>query len=151
MTHHPHTAHPNYDPRQIWFDGCAECHVRSLGLPMTMMELDAEQFREAWLRAFWWQHDDDTSLHLSETETPLLKQLWAIQVMLERFYGWPVGTFPENPDRGQVGAPASLRAMQAILSGETDGLHGAALRQHMTDLTGGAEALGPPTGPAHDQ
>ena len=78
---------------------------------MSMMELDAQRFQEAWLRAFWWQHDDDDSLVLSRAEMPLLKLLWAIQVALERYYGWPVGTMPENPVGGwapnRLSAPSS--------------------------------------------
>ena len=94
--HDNHAGHPGFDPSQVWKDGCRECAQRASQLPMSMMELDPERFREAWLRAFWWQHDDDTSLKLSEVERPLLRQLWAIQVMLERYFGWPVGMFPDN-------------------------------------------------------
>jgi len=100
MSFASHDHHPSlggYDPHQVWFDGCDVCGERSKGLPMSMMELDAQKFREAWLRAFWWQHDDDTSLKLSQAEIPLLKLLWAMQVALERFYGWPVGSLPANP------------------------------------------------------
>jgi hypothetical protein len=110
VSHASHEIQALYDPRQVWVDGCAECHLRSLSLPMSMMELDHQAFRDAWLRAFWWQHDDDTSLHISEAERPLLKQLWAMQVALERFFGWPVGSYPDN--RGAW--PRLMRASGAL-------------------------------------
>ena len=98
--HDDHEGFPGFDPRQIWKDGCAECRQRARTLPMSMLELDPEHFRAAWQRAYAWEHDDDTSLRLSQTELPLLRQLWAIQIMLERYFGWPIGRFPDFPLQG---------------------------------------------------
>jgi hypothetical protein len=98
--HDDHEGFPGYDPRQIWKDGCAECRQRARTLPMSMLELDPEHFRAAWQRAYAWEHDDDTSLNLSQTELPLLRQLWAIQIMLERYGHWPIGRFPDFPLQG---------------------------------------------------
>jgi hypothetical protein len=102
QSHVHHPSRTGYDPHQIWVDLCPECEERSKNLPMALMELDPVRFREAWLRAFWWQPDGDTSLKLSRAELPLLKQLWAMQVALERFFGWPVGSVPQNPVRNRA-------------------------------------------------
>lgn len=101
MTHANHEINPGFDPRQIWKDGCTECGNRSRLLPMSILELDPERFRQAWARAFAWEHDDDTTLNLSQAEMPLLKQLWALQMVLERFFGWPIGVLPDNPSQHQ--------------------------------------------------
>ena len=117
MSHVHHPSLPGYDPQQIWFDGCQECELRSRDLPMAVLHLDPMRFRQAWLRAFWWQHDDDTSLRLSKAEIPLLRQLWAMQVTLERFFGWPVGSMPQNRGASQM---IQARAAQIVL--EDDGI-----------------------------
>jgi hypothetical protein len=132
MSHVHHASLPGYDPRQVLVDGCGECHLRSLGLPMTMMELDGQHFRDAWLRAFWWQHDDDTSLHLSQAEIPLLKTLWAMQVALERFFNWPVGSLPEAPPASAIGhraAVARAKGRDGAATGVVEAMVHAAERQ----------------------
>jgi hypothetical protein len=117
-SHASHPSLPGYDPFQIWCDGCQECELRSRALPMSMMELDAQRYREAWMRAFWWQHDDDTSLHLSQAEMPLLKTLWAMQVALERFFGWPVGSMPQNPTPGRARVLAVPQVFTPVTTGQ---------------------------------
>ena len=93
MTHDHHEVLPNYDERQIYYDGCQECETRGK-LPLDYVGvLDTDRFKRAWQRAADWNRDEDIG-RVSLAERGLLNALWRIQVALERHCQWALGQLP---------------------------------------------------------
>ena len=98
MSHAYHDSLPGFHPDQVLFDGCPECEHRGSDPLVALANLDAHNFRRAWLRAADWQATTPPSgKHpeaISEAETQLLRTLWAVQVRFEGI--WSLGTLPEG-------------------------------------------------------
>lgn len=92
MGHDYHEGAPNYNPSQLYYDGCAECKYRTEDLYLAIAHV--RDFREAWMRAARFEKGNLTEAEqVSVAEAPLLRLLRAVQVHLER-YGLPLGAFP---------------------------------------------------------
>ncbi len=92
-SHDYHRSLPGFDPRQIFVDGCKVCERRGADLPVGITLLDGDHFRKAWQRAVDWQSSGSVGL-VSEAETPALRMLYAVAVMLERHCALPLGELP---------------------------------------------------------
>lgn len=95
MTHANHPSLPGFDPRQLLVDGCPECEERGSDYVTAICHLDGVRFRAAWERAAAWQSTDSSeALAIAVAEVPMLRALWAVQVMFERLYRVPLGELP---------------------------------------------------------
>lgn len=93
--HTNHTSLPGYDERQLLHDGCPECEKRGSEPETAILHLDALNFRRAWARAAAWHTSRASSYgEIAACEVPMLRSLWAVQVMFERLYGQPLGELP---------------------------------------------------------
>lgn len=88
MAHAYHDQLPGYDPRQILVDGCHECEERSKDLDLAILKLDEQRWIDACNRAKQYALadvlDDTTTGPISDAERPLLRVLWAVEVMHKR-------------------------------------------------------------------
>ncbi len=94
MNHDFHHNAPNYDSRQIWVDGCAECESLGANVPYSIGELSDQGLRLALERAI--QFNDGNTKRLgpvSSAEMRLLIHLEAtVQVIRRlRFMGYDLG------------------------------------------------------------
>ena len=83
MTHAPHEIVWDYDPRQIWYDGCYECARLSGSVPLSVYTLDQYDLCRAMNRAKQLHDKDYESMGvISDVERPLLKYfeslLWVL-------------------------------------------------------------------------
>lgn len=79
MMHDYHEGLPDFDARQIWHDGCAECEHRGATVPRSVGTLDQKHLRRAWFRMRDW---DTGNLDgpLSKCEQPLMSHLEAVRL-----------------------------------------------------------------------
>lgn len=95
MTHANHPSLPGYNEQQLLVDGCPECEERGSDPHVAICHLDKQRFARAWARAAEWQSGKaGVALTISESEAPMLRQLWTVQVMFERLYDQPLGELP---------------------------------------------------------
>lgn len=92
MSHDYHEGQSNYNPHQLYFDGCDECKMRANGAyPFEKVK----DLRAAWSRAIRFEQGnlEPSELPVSETEIRILRIIWSLAVELHR-YGIPFGMFP---------------------------------------------------------
>ena len=89
--HDPHKG----DPRQVLQDNCRACAERGRLVHVAIDSLDETAFAAAWTRAAQWQTGrlKGGAGTVSDTEAPLLRALWAVQVAMEK-RGFKVGSCP---------------------------------------------------------
>ena len=108
--HDHHEILPGYDPERLLQDGCAVCEARGDNPLEALVHLDAARFVKAWDRACAWQKDQlDPRHRISAAEAPMLRTLWTIQLLFERFGIAPLGRIPYPP-----ADPESLEEMLVL-------------------------------------
>lgn len=104
-THTNHTTLEGYDPERLLQDGCSECEHRGADPLEGLAHLDAQRFAKAWRRAADWQRDRLPGRQpVSVAEAPMLRVLWQIQLLFERFGYATLGQLP-----GRLGLDEALR------------------------------------------
>lgn len=95
MTHVNHASLEGYDPSQLLVDGCDECEQRGSDVVTAILHMDGQRFRMAWARAAAWQTDSPgIGPTVAVCEAPMLRSLWAVEVMFERLFNVPLGEIP---------------------------------------------------------
>lgn len=111
MSHDYHQGAANYNPHQLFYDGCYECKRNAEGMyPFDKIK----DMRQAWYRAHQFEKDLlGPEEAVSNTEVRVLRILWSLMVRFER-EGIPLGQYP-------VDTSAFLREMLGELkkSGES--------------------------------
>lgn len=94
--HEYHKDFPGYDRRQLLFDGgCRECDERRANPRLALAHLDNQRARYAWIRAAAWNAGRrELTGKVSKNEVGLLQMLLAVQILLERAAGIPIGVWP---------------------------------------------------------
>ena len=94
MGHDYHQGQPNYNRKQLFHDGCAQCKSRAES-PSTLF--DHVDMREAWARAVKLGRGEleDHDLPISDVELPVLRMMWSMIIGLER-HGLPIGSYPPD-------------------------------------------------------
>lgn len=104
MSHDYHEGAPNYNPHQLYYDGCGECKERAEGsYPFEKIDL-----RAAWLRAIAFEQDalQPDMLPVSQVEARVLRLIWSMAVTFQRA-GIPLGLYP--PDAVEALRPQRSR------------------------------------------
>lgn len=90
--HDYHEGLSGFSEGQILHDGCGECERRGSDASIAIAHLDKGNFRRAWVRAAQWNREGLADL--SRAEIPLLRALWSVQVKLEAYQGFRIGSLP---------------------------------------------------------
>jgi hypothetical protein len=88
VTHSYHDGLDGFDARQILHDHCAECEYRGKDVSSALAHMDDNTFARAWKRAYDLEAStgDYTAVGpVADAEVDLLKVLWGVMVILQRF------------------------------------------------------------------